>query len=187
MEILRPFRHAVMALLLCTMPAMLSQAYGQEEGNSALYEQKIKAGLVYNFLKYTVWPKDLLSEQQDHLNVCLYGDDAFDGYLFPLEGRTAQKFIISILRIDRISEIDRCHLLFIPRSQEDSLSELLPILKNKPLLTVSDIKNFARKGGMVELAKENDYINMYVNRKILNQAGLEIQDRFLKLAKLVSN
>lgn len=149
-----------------------------------LFEQKIKAGLVYNLLKYTTWPED--TESRNKLQLCLLGGDAFDGYLFPLEGRTAQQALIVLDNVKNVNEVTDCSIIIISRSHEDNLPELIQFLKNKHILTISDIEQFSKRGGMVELAKEGEKINLYINKKAVEDAGLNIQDRMLRLAKLVS-
>lgn len=165
-------------------------------------EQKIKAGLVYNLLKYTSWPKEFTTSsattkapattgessaiKKDELQVCLFGDDPFDGYLAPLQGRTAQQFLISITHVKQANETDICNVVIIHRSQEKHLSELLDYLNDKPVLTISDIGQFSHRGGMIEMAKEDEKISLYVNKDAIDHARLDIEGHMLKLAKIVS-
>lgn len=149
-------------------------------------EQKIKAGLVYNLLKYTIWPKDPALAQKDDLQICLFGDDPFDGYLAPLQGRTAQQFLISISHIKQINETDSCDVIIVHRNQEKRVSELLDYLGDKHILTISDINQFSRRGGMIEMAREDEKISLYVNKDAIDHAGLDIEEHMLKLAKIVS-
>jgi hypothetical protein len=149
-----------------------------------LFEEKIKAGLVYNLLKYTDWPK--YTQKKNVLRVCLFGDDPFKGYLSPLAGRHAQQYIIDIASVDNIKELENCQLVFISKNSRENIPELLNFLKDKHVLTVSDIAKFARQGGMVELTKENQRITFYINKSAVTDAGLNIQDRLLKLAKIVT-
>jgi len=181
MGILRSLKYLQSIFLIGTFLFQCSLPARAEEGIE-LYEQKIKAGLVYNFLKYTTWP-DLTS--QEKIKVCLFGADSFQGYLAPLEGRTAQQSVISIVRISEINETGDCNLVFIHHSKAEYLPSLLSFLKEKHVLTVSDMNEFARKGGMVELSMENQQVNLYVNKQAVNSAGLAIQDRMLRLAKKV--
>ena len=164
--------------------ASLYPAYADEAPRQL--EQKIKAGLVYNLLKYTTWPKESAATKKDELQVCLFGDDPFDGYLAPLQGRTAQQFLISITHVKQVSETDLCNVVIIHRSQEKRLSELLDYLNDKHILTISDIGQFAHRGGMIEMAKEDEKISLYVNKDAIDQAGLDIEGHMLKLAKIVS-
>lgn len=172
-------RYLLASMLLCILPTQVQA----NEKPLFLYEQKIKAGLVYNLLKYTSWPQPANGK----LQICLFGGDPFDGYLSPLEGRTAQQAVISIHRFDDIAKTDNCNIVLIHHSQSDQLPTLLKFLQTKKILTVSDIQGFALKGGMIEMAKENDKISLYINKEATTQAGLKIEDPMLKLAKIVSS
>lgn len=165
------------ALFCLFLPAIAAA----QEKPLQLYEQKIKAGLVYNFLKYTNWPGDLAG----NLNVCLFGGDPFEGYLSPLEGRTAQQYKIAITQIRQVQQAADCHVVVIHRNEQGNLPDVLKFLKDKHVLTISDIDNFARQGGMVEMTKEGGKINLYINTNAVGHAGLGIADPMLQLAKLV--
>lgn len=189
-------RKKIIALACVCLPLYLCgglnfySAYADEAPRQL--EQKIKAGLVYNLLKYTIWPKESATQKEsttikkDELQVCLFGDDPFDGYLAPLQGRTAQQFLISITHVKQVDETDLCNVVIIHRSQEKHLSELLDYLNDKHVLTISDIGQFSRRGGMIEMAKEDEKIGLYVNKAAIDHAGLDIEGHMLKLAKIVS-
>ena len=65
---------------LCIAACALCIFSYAEEMPTPLYEQKIKAGLVYNLLKYTEWPKSLANspnqlkniENPNTLKICLF-------------------------------------------------------------------------------------------------------------------
>lgn len=173
-------------VLLCLSALLgLSIPVAAQDGSSGLQlqEQKIKAGLVYNFLKYTTWP--VHGRDEKTLRICLYGGDPFDGYLYPLRGRTAQQDVIVITEIDTVAEALSCHLLFVDPSQEKNLPEIFGALRGHNVLTTSDIEGFVRKGGMVEFATQNQRISVYINKNAITAAGLSIDNRLLKFAKLV--
>jgi hypothetical protein len=171
------------AAILSLSPALLA---AQETSRLQLNEQAIKAGLVYNFLKYTTWPENAAFQGKGRLRVCLFGRDPLTSYLSPLEGQTAQQAVITLVRKTRISELEDCSMVFVDPSQKNSLPQLLAFLGDRHALTVSDMEQFASMGGMVELTVEDKRVVLYVNGKAVNRAGLSIQDRLLKLAKPVS-
>jgi hypothetical protein len=162
-----------------------------------LYEQKIKAGLVYNLLKYTEWPKTTSTPTAgtqnpgnragETLHICVLGDDPFDGYLSPLAGRTAQQAIISIAHVTQIQQTSECKVVIVHRNQEFQLRQLLNFLQGKNILTISDMAQFAEQGGMVELTRQNEKINLHINTESLISARLAIDERMLKLAKIISS
>ena len=178
-------RAAVLAFALTLLTIAGPLLHGQAayaQVSSSQIEKKVKAGLIYNFLKYTDWPAQAMNKG-GQIRLCLLGPDPFDGALEPLEGRTAQNKTITILRVETAEEGKNCHLLFIHRNLHSSLGDYLTQLAGYPVLLVSDMQSFSHQGGMVELATENGYINMHVNKSAVRESGLAIQDRLLKLAK----
>jgi hypothetical protein len=175
----------MLSYLLSGFVALIASKAIAEETSLQLYEQKIKAGIVYNLLKYTIWPEEAIPNKNGKLQICLYGDDPFDGYLSPLEGRTAQQIPIAITQLNNIKEAEHCNVVIIHRNQAKALTELLPHLDNKNILTVSDIEHFAQQGGMVELAKDGEKISLHINTNVINNTRLNIQGPMLKLAKIV--
>lgn len=177
---------AMLAILLLVAAAPSAQAT-QGAAPMQLYEQKIKAGLVYNFLKSTSWPGMAQTDSGEmRLNVCLFGGDPFQGYLHPLEGRTAQRHVIAIRQLASIEGADDCHVLFIHREKNNVLPALLAQLEGKSVLTMSDMDEFSKRGGMIEFSTEKDRrVHLMINKKAVEDAGLDIQDSLLKLAQLV--
>lgn len=170
---------AVLMLLLAAAPSRAQE--GDGESRLHLYEPAIKAGLVYNFLKYTDWP----GGEPKSLRVCLLGDGPLGAALRPLAGRTAQQAVISVTRIGGARDAAGCNLLFVDHGGADGLAALRPALEGSHVLTVSDIDGFAKDGGMVEMATENDRIVLYINQAAVARAGLKIAGRMLKLGKAV--
>lgn len=166
--------------------AMIAPASARSTADIQLNSQKIEAGLIYNFLKYTVWPQSSLSGKNSNMVVCLYGGDSFDGHLDPLEGRTAQQYTIYIRQIYRVEQLDACHLVFIPQSSRGELQKILARIRDKTILTVSNIPDFAAQGGMVEFYTGADHrMHLNINNRAVKSAGLHIQDRMVKLAEVV--
>lgn len=191
-----PFKICVKIVIVYTAVCLGCTATLADDQLIPLYEQKIKAGLVYNLLKYTEWPKISIGQMGGHTNetgqtgeklhICLFGDDPFDGYLSPLEGRTAQQAIIAIDRITQVQQSERCSVVIIHRNQEHQLRPLLQFLQGRNVLTISDMAQFAEHGGMVELTRHNEKVGLFINKESLDRAKLRIDERMLKLAKIIS-
>lgn len=179
-------RLKIAASFIVAVPFVLAPALAAsgQTNQLHLYEETIKAGLVYNFLKYTAWPEH--SGDKRALRVCLYGGAPLNGNLDLLQGKMAQQSTINILKINNVAEMASCNLVFINRNKQASLPEILRFLGGKPVLTISDMDQFADRGGMVEMTMEDQHVALYINKGALDHAGLNIQDRLLKLAKQVS-
>lgn len=174
---------AIASIALCAILLLSSPVRGEQP--IRLQEQKIKAGLLYNFMKYSTWPSRAFAQPGDPFQVCLLGGDAFDGALTPLNGRTAQMRPINIRLIDRAGDLGQCHILYVNHDRAGELSEILGAAKNHPVMTISDIEDFASKGGMVEFSQPTGKrISLYLNAEALEREGLRVGGQLLKLAEL---
>jgi hypothetical protein len=170
-----------MAALALLLPA----GHGaRAQVHPSLNEQKIQSGLIYNFIKATHWPANRL-EKQTTLNICLIGGDPFDGYLHPLQGRTAQKLTIDIRVVKFSPNTADCHFAFIHNNLESRLPEILAFFKNRPTLTASAIPGFAQQGGMIEFSQKEHRVHLLMNREAAHRAGLSIENQIARLAEEV--
>jgi hypothetical protein len=169
---------AIVALLFAA--AFLTPAYGEE--NVQLVEQEIKAGLLYNFLKYTQWPAE---RANGNAVVCLFGGDPFNGRLQPMTGRTVNQHGIEIRNVHSVQETDACSLLYIHANEKPNWPQLRKALAEKVVLTVSDIDGFAESGGMIEFTRTDNRIGVKINVDAVTAAHLAVQARLLRLASTV--
>jgi hypothetical protein len=171
--------------MLVIVTGMLVAGMANAKEDIKLYEQEIKAGLLYNFLKYTNWPQERMAGS-NKINLCVFGPDPFGGYLLPLRGRGVNQKEISLSTIVDIGEdINSCHLLFINASEKAKWPELSKYLVGKNIVTVSDIKGFTSSGGMIEFTRNNDRVSVELNEDALAAANLSVQDRLRKLVTVV--
>jgi hypothetical protein len=145
-----------------------------------LVEQEIKAGLLYNFLKYTDWPQP--GTPGAPMSVCLMGGDPFSGRLQPMSGRTVNQHVIEVRSVAAIDGIADCSILFIHAEAKPQWPALHMAIIAKPVLTVSDIPGFSDSGGMIEFTHMDNRIGMTINSAALRAAHLQVQERLLKLA-----
>lgn len=177
MAALTRFVRALAALLFAA--AFASPALAQQ--NLRLAEQDIKAGLLYNFLRYTQWPAPASAS----MVVCIYGGDPFNGRLTSLAGRTVNQRTIEVRSVRADAEIDACSLLYVNADERAAWPRLRARLVQRHVLTVSDFDGFARSGGMIEFTRVNNRIGVAINVGAAQGADLLVQDRLLRLADVV--
>ena len=62
------------------------------------------------------------------------------------------------------------------------LKDILAALDHAPVLTVSDIADFSKRGGMIEFLMKGNYIRFAINRTTAEDAGLVLDSDLLKVA-----
>lgn len=179
---------AVLTRILYGLPlaiALLCATADAQTGNYplSLPEQKIKAGLLYNFLKYTQWP--IPGGEEGSMTVCLWGGDAFSGSLHPMNGRIVNQREILLREVDSMEEVEQCHLLYVNAAMQKQWPGLAEALKGKSVLTVSDFDGFVHNGGMIEFSRKDQRIQVEVNLQAIKDAHLMVQESLLRLASVV--
>lgn len=169
-----------LALAAIAIWAALTSA-AAAQGQLRLAEQDIKAGLLYNFLRYTQWPGPAAPSTV----VCVLGSDPFSGRLQPMAGRSVNQSPIEIRAVSTLTETDSCALLFINNAERARWPQVRAHLAGRHVLTVSDYDGFAESGGMIEFGRVNNRIRVRINIDAVGAARLTVQDRMLRLAETV--
>jgi len=170
-----------MALIVAVATAL--PVYAAE--NLQLVEQQIKAGMLYNFLKYTEWPAGRMPAPGEQVVVCLLGSDPFGGHLGPMAGRTVNQLVIGVRTLAANAEVRNCSLLVVPAAEESNWPDMQRRLVGQSVLTVSDIPGFASSGGMIEFTRVDNRNGVTINTDSVMAAHLMVQDRLLRLARTV--
>jgi hypothetical protein len=170
-------------LALGVVLVLAGMSPAQAQDSVRLAEQDIKAGLLYNFLRYTEWPAR--SPAPEAMVVCVYGRDPFSGRLTPMSGRTVNRQPIRIRYVEAQREVDGCSMLFVNAEERSDWPDLRAYLARRQVLTVSDYEGFARSGGMIEFTRANNRVGVRVNLGAAQAAQLVVQERLLRLASVV--
>jgi len=154
---------------------------------SAPSEYEVKAAYLYNFGRFVQWPAKAMAAEGDSFPICVLGEDPFGSTLrATIAGETIGGKNIVARRISRSEEAVNCRILFISSSEDRQLKEILAALDKASVLTVSDIPQFARRGGMVQFILEENRVRFEVNLAIAERAGLTLSSQLLKLATSVT-
>ena len=143
-------------------------------------EYEVKAAFLYNFTRFVSWPHT--ENASEPLEVCVFGDDPFDDLLNPLLGRKSQGRELQLRYPGDVENLTGCDVLYIAQSQSRNVDELLELAQGQGMLTVSDLPDFVRKGGMVGYVKQGNVIRFEISLKAATEAGLTINSRLLELA-----
>ena len=181
-RILQGLRWAAVAAAVCAS-APVEEACAQ----SALpTEYHVKAAFLYKFARYVEWPAETFASPADTLVISVLGKDPFEDLLDRVvEGKTVRGRAIRIVRARDLREAESAHILFVSESKRRQLGSILERIGHKPLLTVSDMKSFARDGGIIGFGTREERISLDINVEAAGRAGLRISSRLLKIANVV--
>lgn len=162
-----------------------SQYLRLELGNVPEYQ--IKSVFLFNFAQFVEWPPLAFPDTDTPFTIGIWGEDPFGEFLN--ETVRDEKFKnrpFAIRHCSHLEDILACHILFINRSEETSSKFILSRTKNHPVLTVSDIPDFAQKGGVIEFLTIENKIRLRINTDSAKASGLTISSKMLSLADIVT-
>ena len=147
-------------------------------------EYQLKAALLYKLTRFISWPEMAVDENE--FTICVLGENVFGNTLEPLKARQANEKNINIEYYDQSDDIDSfCDLLFIEESKAPFLQTILDKFKTRGVLTISDMQDFAKRGGIVELTLVDNKGGFKVNLASAKAAELSIAAPLLQLATIV--
>lgn len=151
-------------------------------------EYRLKASFIEKFVQLTRWPDDVLPPDKNKpFVIAIMGKNPFGKILDimyrsdKIEGRR-----VAVRYIFRPEQITGCHLLFISKSMQKYLLSILKTCRRKPILTISEVEGFARKGGHINFyVTDKDTLHFEINETKVKESGLHMHLLLIEIAKIV--
>ena len=177
---LRPLLIAVAAACaFLAIPALHAQ-------NPRPTDYQVKATYLYNFGRFVEWPGQVAAAQGGSFTVCVLGQDPFGPSLdATLAGETIGGKTVVAKRISSAEESGDCQILFLSLTDDSRLNKIIADLDKKAVLTVSDMSQFVKRGGMIQFVLEGKKVRFEVNLMATQHAGLTLSSELLKVATAV--
>jgi hypothetical protein len=142
-------------------------------------EHAVRAAMVFNFLKFSELPRDVLAGSPT-LEICLaVGDERQAQALTALSGRKVAGRELNVMPLNGGGE--QCHVLYVDSRQRWNSLRNRPRLRRA--LSISAYPGFARDGGMMEMAVQTGGVQFDVNLARSRDAGIRFSPQMLRLAR----
>ena len=157
---------------------LITYLYGDTKKTVTEYDSK--AAYLYYFLKYTKWSNQ---ENFENYQIGILGEDPFGEKLNILIDKTVNDKKILIHRIKSLDQVSQYQVLFICESERDRLQNIISVLKNRPILTVSDIDGFGDANGMVTFIRHENKVRFKINNSKIKKSGLSVSSYLLRMSR----
>jgi len=175
---------AFVSLLTVLSMASLGVARAQDESK----EYQLKAAFLFNFAQFVKWPADSFNSTDAPFSIGILGDDPFGAALEEtIRGESIDNHRLTVVRGQSIGDLKDCQMIFVSRSEEGHVGEILSQLNSKPVLTVSEVDSFAREGGVIDFYLSSGKVRFEINPQSAQRCGLKISSQLLSLGKIVKS
>ncbi len=155
---------------------------GQKEA-----EEQLKAVFLYSLSHFVTWP-----EKVDNLyhsfDIGVISNNTFKNALrqaVERETRHDKPFRIKDIGKTKPVHPEDYKIVFIGSAQIPQWLKIQEAFRQQPTLTVSDSRDFTQNGGMITLLYKKERITIEINYKNIQESGLVISAKLLRLAKIV--
>lgn len=156
-------------------------------GRAQFEKEPVMTALLYNVARFVSWPEDSFADQDAPLIIALQGAGPLQLEIATLDGKQIEGRTISIRQLapSQLPNRDHpCHILYISLNSSRDLSDTLKAVAEQPILTVSDMPDFARQGGILYLEGDQN-VRFSLNLDSAQQAGLVLSSKLFRLASEV--
>ena len=168
------------------VPLLLCLCSGPATALDSAKEYEIKAVYLFNLGNFTGWPITAFNAPDTPFQLCLLGEDPFQGKLDFIAGKKhIHKRKVELHYLENISQAADCHVLYISASEQLRLPKILEWLQDKAILTVSDMERFARRGGMIELFAQDNKVRIALVPQTIEEVGLKPGTNLMQMAQII--
>jgi hypothetical protein len=186
--------------ILCMLAGVAAARSVRAQGIDTERGKRIEAGFVLNFLRFTDWPPRTHELPSAPIQVTVVGDSALTANLTQLvrgerigaqerrvEVRPAREARPGVEAEARalVAQLQESHLVFIGRDDGHRVEWILDTVRSRPVLTVSDVPDFAAMGGMLGLVVRGGRLVFEANPAAVTAAGVNVSSKVLRLARIV--
>jgi hypothetical protein len=149
-------------------------------------EYQVKAAFLFNFTRFVEWPADAFPAADSPFILGVVGSNPFGTYLEEIiKGERINGHPLVLRYFKTTADITACHILYVSLDNKEEIKKALTQTDVLKALTVSDLSNFAKQGGMIRFITEDNKTRIRINLTAAKDAGLTISSKLLKLAEIV--
>jgi len=123
----------------------------------------------------------------NRFKICVYGNkDLAKSFKGVYKGKKYKNVSIDVEYVSSLDEVKNCNILYVVKSDEGFMNEVLSEKYKQILLVTEDIP-YVMNGFMIGLYFENKKIQFIINQRAITEASLKVDYRLLKAAATVIN
>ncbi len=167
-----------MGVLLALLPASLAAQSASED--------QLKVAFLYNFARFSQWPDGSFPHEDSPFVLGVIGTVSFADALEVIQQKSIHGRPVEIRTLDEPTQVEGCHLLFVGASEKARLPEILESARQWNVLTVAEMRDFARSGGVINFTRKARKVGFQINVEAAKEIGVKLGSELLKRAEIMN-
>jgi len=146
-------------------------------------DEMFKSLFIYNFTKNIEWPDEFKSGT---FVITVLGNSTIVAELEKIAKlKKVGNQSIQIVKVNDLSEIDKCHMLYLRPSKSGSLGNVISAFSSTPVVVIGDKDGLAKQGAGLNFVKIDGKQKFEINQNALEKNGLKVTSYLTSLGIVV--
>ncbi len=148
-------------------------------------EYHVKAAFLYHFTQFIDWPARHFEKPESPFHLCVQAPDPFGAVLdHTVAGKRVAQHPIVVIRIDSITTISPCHILFLGNEVSSSEQVIKASQTHSHIVTIGEQPAFLEDGGMIQFFFQDRKVRFALNLEALRRSDTTVSTKLLRLGKI---
>jgi hypothetical protein len=144
---------------------------------------KMHTVFIFSFTRYIQWPD---AYNGGDFEILVLGDSPIVEELKSMaQVKKVGDRTIKVTKINNISEIRKCNILFIPTAKSPQITEVLAKITTQSILIVTEEQGLGAKGSNVNFVIKDGKLAFELNQSATVKQGLKVSNELSRLAILI--
>jgi YfiR/HmsC-like len=144
---------------------------------------KMHTVFIFSFTRYIQWPD---SYNGGDFEILVLGDSPIVDELKSMaQVKKVGDRAIKVTKINNVSEIRKCNILFIPTAKSPQIAEVLAKIATQSILVVTEDQGLGAKGSNVNFVTKDGKLAFELNQGATTKQGLKVSNELSRLAILI--
>lgn len=144
-------------------------------------ENSLKAILTSKIANFVIWQ----NRSSDEFIITILNSKFASSFNDSSVYKTIKNKKVIIRRINDIKDLNTTHILYIEQTSSENLKNIMNFIAGENILTVSDIRGFTQKGGIVQIYSSDQKLKLRINLQTAKKENLKIKASLLRLVDVV--
>jgi nitrogen regulatory protein PII len=138
---------------------------------------------IFSFIRYVQWPE---AYSQGDFEILVLGDSPL---IEELKGLAQSKKVgdrtIKVVKINAVSEIRKCNMLFVPADKSDKLSEVLQKIDTQSVLLMTEQAGMGTQGSCINFITKDGRLAFELNQAAFTKHNLKASNELTRIATMI--
>lgn len=169
-------------MLLALLPALHSQAQPRDPEKDT--RAMLQANYLYNIAKLVEWKEP--SMRQGNFVIGVLGSaNLYQELIRQYATRAIGSQGIEVRKLPRSADVERCHILFVARSEMELLPEIYKRMKGQPTMLITEYSGALADGAVANFVEVNNLLKYELSLANARDHGLVVGATLKNLAHRV--